>query len=53
MKRAQTLSYEDWEGLWAAGYGFIDKHKKHFPGDDTVSNYGILGGKIVKIDYGQ
>lgn len=25
----------------------------YFPGDDTVSNYGILNGNLVKLDYGQ
>jgi hypothetical protein len=29
------------------------EHIKHFEGDDTISNYGILKGKLVKIDYGQ
>ena len=28
-----------------------DEHMKHFKGDDTISNYGILRGKLVKIDY--
>lgn len=28
-------------------------HKKWFPGDDKVSNYGILNGRLVKLDYGQ
>lgn len=30
----------------------IRDHKKHFRGDDVVSNYGWLEGKLVKIDYG-
>ncbi len=29
------------------------EHEKHFPGDDSRSNYGILNNKLVKIDYAQ
>ncbi len=49
MRKAETMSWEEWEkSEW-----YNDQHRKHFPGDDTVSNYGILNGRLVKIDYGQ
>lgn len=28
------------------------EHIKYFKGDDSIYNYGILNGKLVKIDYG-
>lgn len=31
----------------------ITEHVKEFPGDDKITNYGLLNGKIVKFDYGQ
>lgn len=46
MKRAQMLTIKDW------GTVTVPEHKKHFPGDDTLSNYGWLNGKVVKVDYG-
>ena len=36
--------YDQWD---------ISEHKKYFEGDDTVSNYGVLDNRLVKIDYGQ
>lgn len=49
MKKAAVMTYEEWEkSEW-----YNDQHRKHFPGDDTVSNYGILNNTLVKIDYGQ
>jgi len=48
MKKVDyCLTYRDYDKF------NISKHKKHFKGDDTVSNYGILQGKLVKLDYGQ
>lgn len=35
-------------------YLFDNKeHIKYFKGDDSISNYGILKGRLVKIDYAQ
>lgn len=45
MKRAVPLTIDQWETT------YIPEHKKHFPGDDTLSNYGYLSGRLVKIDY--
>lgn len=42
MKKAQPVS-EDVTGN--------SEHLQHFPGDDTISNYGMLDDKLVKIDY--
>lgn len=50
MKRAQTFTYEEWGAMQDLD---ISEHKKYFPGDDTMSNYGMIDGGIVKIDYGQ
>lgn len=48
MKKVdRCLQYDEWD-KWD-----ISEHRKHFEGDDTVSNYGILNNKLVKIDYGQ
>jgi hypothetical protein len=47
MERARPLSRADWE--WVT----VPEHKKHFPGDDTMSNYGWMEGRVVKIDYGE
>lgn len=47
MKKAKTLSFDEWEVL---DYD-ISEHKKYFGGDDSMSNYGFLNGKLVKIDY--
>lgn len=30
----------------------MSEHIKYFPGDDKPNNYGLLNGKIVKLDYG-
>jgi hypothetical protein len=48
MKRAETFTYEEWEAMIDTD---IREHKKHFSGDDTMSNYGMIDGRIVKIDY--
>lgn len=45
MKRAVPLTQDLWETT------FIPEHKRHYPGDDTLSNYGYLNGCLVKIDY--
>lgn len=47
MKKAKPLTVEQWK----ENTYHIDQHKEHFPGDDTVSNYGIYEGRLVKIDY--
>lgn len=47
MKKADLLTIEQWDNL------SIDEHKRFFPGDDTLSNYGRLNGQVVKIDYAQ
>lgn len=47
MKKAEPLSTEQWEAITD-----ISEHKLHFPGDDTISNYGYYCGRLVKIDYG-
>jgi len=31
----------------------ISEHIAQFPGDDKITNYGMLNGKVVKFDYGQ
>lgn len=49
MKRVKTLSFDEWDKIEDVD---ISMHKKYFEGDDTMSNYGFLDGKIVKIDYG-
>lgn len=46
MKKAVPVSREDWE--WIT----IPEHRKHFAGDDTMSNYGWYLGRLVKLDYG-
>jgi len=46
MKRATPLTLEDWEKIYD-----ITEYKKHFGGDDTMSNYGYYKGSLVKIDY--
>lgn len=47
MKKAKTLTQEEWDNM---PY-YTDEHTKYFPGDDTISNYGILDDRLVKIDY--
>jgi len=39
----KDCDYTEWD---------CSEHIEHFGGDDTVSNYGILSGRLVKIDYG-
>ncbi|MEO6302174.1 MAG: hypothetical protein ABIP51_03270 [Bacteroidia bacterium] len=49
MKRAKLLTEQEWgEGEWA-----VKEHIQNFRGDDTISNYGIINKKLVKIDYGE
>jgi len=49
MKRADSLPQMlNWGTKEST---LIDEHLEYFAGDDTVSNYGLLNGKIVKIDY--
>ena len=47
MKKARPLSWEEYEKI-----DDLTSHTTHFPGDDTMSNYGYLDGKLVKLDYG-
>ncbi len=47
MKKAFPLTRDQWENT------YIPEHKKHFPGDDTMSNYGTFENRLVKIDYGE
>ena len=49
MKKAKTYSFDEWDNIEVD----ISNHIKYFPGDDTMSNYGYLNDKLVKIDYGQ
>lgn len=46
MKKANEINRIDWDSI------DISEHKKYFEGDDTISNYGYLNNKVVKIDYG-
>lgn len=46
MKRVKVLSDEEY--LKAD----ISKHQEFFPGDDKSDSYGLLDGRVVKIDYG-
>ena len=46
MKRAEPLGWEDEDKY------YITDHIEHFPGDDKITNYGLLNGKVVKFDYG-
>jgi hypothetical protein len=58
MKRAQPIA-EKFDKIFKGDGTVIhvklncDEHIKYFPGDDTVSNYGKLDGRLVKIDYGE
>lgn len=48
MKRVdKCLEYDDYDKY------DISAHRRHFEGDDTISNYGLIGNRLVKIDYGQ
>lgn len=52
MKRARLISESYWHTL--SMEKDFKEHLEFFPGDDTMSNYGILDDRqIVKIDYGQ
>jgi hypothetical protein len=33
-------------------FEYIEEHVEFFEGDDSINNYGVLEGRIVKIDYG-
>lgn len=46
MKKVDSLITDENIHLWDC-----QEHKIYFKGDDTVSNYGFLDGKLVKIDY--
>jgi len=49
MKRAKIITNQEWgEGVLS-----IDEHIRTFGGDDTISNYGFIGDRLVKIDYGE
>jgi hypothetical protein len=45
MKKAIPLQRSEWDTT------YIPEHKKYFKGDDTISNYGWLDGRLVKFDY--
>lgn len=47
MKRAKLLTEKEWIG----DNNTIEEHIKYFAGDDTISNYGLINGRLVKIDY--
>lgn len=49
MRRAEPIT----QLMWVENKWIIKEHRLHFGGDDTISNYGLLDGKMVKIDYGQ
>lgn len=38
---------------WDEDHTDVTEHMRYFPGDDKVRNYGMLDGRVVKIDYGQ
>lgn len=46
MKKAKQLTEKEFS---EHSFG---EHLQWYRGDDTISNYGMLEGKIVKIDYG-
>lgn len=47
QKVDRVLEWEEYDKFdWS-------EHKRWFPGDDKVKNYGILDGRLVKFDYGQ
>lgn len=46
MKKAKPITREQWEMITD-----ISKFKKHFSGDDTMSNYGYYENRLVKLDY--
>lgn len=43
----EVLNYDN-KHLWD-----YNEHVRYFKGDDTPHNYGILKGKVVKIDYAE
>lgn len=47
MKRAEVMTREQWELVED-----ISVYREYFGGDDTMSNYGYIGDRLVKIDYG-
>jgi hypothetical protein len=47
MRRALPISRAIFESESA-----LSEHSKYFPGDDDICNYGLINGKIVKVDYG-
>lgn len=49
MKRARLLTEQEWD---ESDYS-VKEHIQNFRGDDTISNYGFIGKKLVKIDYGE
>lgn len=49
MRRAKLLSSEEWDAM---PY-YTDQHREYFIGDDTISNYGVLDDRLVKLDYGE
>lgn len=49
MQKAKTLSRQDWENMQE----YTTEHRKHYGGDDNMANYGILNGKLVKLDYAE
>lgn len=46
MRKVDELITDDNIDIWDCS-----EHKKHFKGDDKMSNYGIIGTRLVKIDY--
>jgi hypothetical protein len=46
MKKAKPVTREQWEIITD-----ISEFKKHFGGDDTMSNYGYCENRLVKLDY--
>lgn len=46
MRKVDELITEENRTQWNC-----EEHTKHFQGDDSISNYGILNGRLVKIDY--
>jgi hypothetical protein len=46
MKKAKPITIEQWEAITD-----ISEFKKHFGGDDTMSNYGYYKNRLVKLDY--
>ena len=49
QKADKVLSFDEFEALPEVE---LAEHLRTFPGDDTGPNYGLLNGRLVKIDYG-